>query len=276
MTGSSSTATSYGLIFGQTNLAGSDTINVVNGVSLPGTVTLGALTDASASALNVNNAGTGTLVLTAAANLVSGSTVDIAGGTLNSSFATALGTAGVTVASGATLVGYGSAGTVTWNGTVAPTVSGTSTGTFNTGAVSIGSTGVYSATVNGTTAGTSYSQINSQSGLVSISSSAVLDVTLGYAPNQGDSYTIIQSATAISGNFSGLTQGSLYDRAYQGTPYTFTISYQNDAVTLTNVIQTAVELGSSNNPSPVRNSRHLHRRRLRRQQRQRIRHGDVL
>jgi hypothetical protein len=100
ITGSSSP---YGLSFGSTSVAGTDTVNVTAG----GTGTLGSLNDAGAAAtLRFNATGTGTVTLGAAATrLVNGNAVSLVGGILNLGVVGDLGTlAAVNEPSGASIM----------------------------------------------------------------------------------------------------------------------------------------------------------------------------
>ena len=111
------------LSLGATSLSGNPTFAPATGVN----VTLGALADGgTARTITVAGSGTGAITLgTAASSLITGTVVNVTGGTLNSNNATALGSlAAVNVASGATFrVGasqtigsLGDNGTVTVNG----------------------------------------------------------------------------------------------------------------------------------------------------------------
>ncbi len=95
--------TAYTLNLGATTLNGAATFAVANNGTGTGTLTLGALNDGGAArAVTLN--GPGTVILgSAATSLVDGTAVNVNGGTLRPTNATALGTlANVTVASGAT------------------------------------------------------------------------------------------------------------------------------------------------------------------------------
>ena len=120
---------SYGLIFAGANIAGTDTINVANAAFGPGTLSLGAVSDGGVPAtLNLNPTGTGIVSLPSpAGGIVSGTAVNLEGGTLNLGFTAALGNlAAVNVSSGASIVlgaseTFGSlsgAGNVTLNGNI--------------------------------------------------------------------------------------------------------------------------------------------------------------
>lgn len=96
--------TAYALTLGATTLTGAVTFNVANNGTGVGTLTLGALNDGG-TARTITKAGAGTLALGGAAtSLVTGTAVNVDGGTLRVANATALGTlANVTVAPAATL-----------------------------------------------------------------------------------------------------------------------------------------------------------------------------
>ena len=55
----------------------------------------------------------------------------------------------------------------------------------------------------------------------------MLDVILGFAPNIGDRFTIIDNdgADPISGNFFGLLEGDMFTEVYGANRFTFEISY---------------------------------------------------
>lgn len=78
--------------------------------------------------------------------------------------------------------------------------------------------------INGTTAGTLHDQIT-VSGSTDLDADsgggATLDIQLGYAPANNDSYIIIDTAITHSGTFNGLAEGASF--AADGT--VFTISY---------------------------------------------------
>ena len=111
----------------------------------------------------------------------------------------------VTVASGGTLGGTGSTGAITAQsgGHVAP---GTSPGILNSGNVSFSSGSNFDVELNGTTVGTQYDQLN-VTGAVSLGS-ATLNVTLGFIPTNGSSFTIINNddTDAVTGIFNGLPE----------------------------------------------------------------------
>jgi autotransporter-associated beta strand protein len=134
----------YTLNLGATKLSGANTFNVANNGTGTGTLVLGALNDqGTAATVNVNTAGAGTLALgTAAASLIDGTAVNVNGGTLRVTNATALGTlANVTVASGANL-SLGAAQTL-------GALGGTGNVALNGNTLTVGSTNNLSSTFGG-------------------------------------------------------------------------------------------------------------------------------
>ena len=233
----------YGLTYGQTNIAGTDTINVASSSTVPGTLALGGINDAgTAATLNLNG---GTIIADGAAvSLLAGSAINLQSGILISENATALGSAAVTIASGTTLEGSGTTGSLTVNGTLTPGISGP--GIFTSGSLSFGANAVYNVDLDGTTAGTAYTQVVSN-GEVNLNG-ATVNLSLGYAPNPGDSYTLIKnnSGVPMQGTFAGLPDGSLLTLG--GEP--FTLSYEGGSgfdVVLTQAVGTSIDLGSSDN-----------------------------
>jgi hypothetical protein len=91
------------------------------------------------------------------------------------------------------------------------------------GSVTLFTSTTFSVTLNGTDPG-SYSQVNA-SGPVILSGST-LDLTLGFAPQVGDAFTLLSSASGpIIGTFAGLDEGAtfmqddmLFQITYQGGP----------------------------------------------------------
>ena len=95
VTGADATTSAYSLTFGATNLSGSATFGVANsGGGGAGTLNLGALNDGgSPSSINIASTGLGSVSLSSpATSLVTGTEVNVTGGTLNSANTTALGT----------------------------------------------------------------------------------------------------------------------------------------------------------------------------------------
>jgi fibronectin-binding autotransporter adhesin len=136
---------------------------------------------------------------------------------------------GLTISSNATLEGIGAinnAATINAGGTLAPgTVMFSNTLTLAAGSI-------FAVTLNGSGAG-QYSQIIGL-GTMSISN-CVLNVSLGYTPMSGDTFTIISnlSSTAILGNFMdtdgfALTNGA--DFVVNGTTFQIDYSANSDGI----------------------------------------------
>jgi hypothetical protein len=95
------------------------------------------------------------------------------------------------------------------------------------------SLGVLEIELFGTNAGTEYDQL-AVNGQVNLNSDngdgGILDIILGYAPNIGDEFVIINNDDAllidyISGSFAGMPEGHVFKETFQGQTYYFEISY---------------------------------------------------
>ena len=195
--------------------------------------------------------GAGTLELKAA-NTYTGST-SINAGTLQ--IDGAQGASQVTVASGATLGGVGTVGSITAHGgTVSPGDSAAGvlidTGSFNLGQDASSHNSSYSVVIDGSTPGTGtdhYSQTQ-VAGSINLTG-ATLNVTLGpdFTSAVPTSFTIVDNtgSLAVAGTFNGLKQGSTID--VSGT--TFQINYDGgssgNSIVLTEVFPTATTLLAS-------------------------------
>ncbi len=194
----------------------------------------GALTKAGAGELTLSgsNTNTGTTTVSAGTLVVDGST-----------------SSATNVASGATLAGSGTLGgnvTVQNGGTLSPGGSGVGTLTVN-GNLTLNSGSTLALNINGATAGTGYDRVV-VNGTVNISS-ATLAVSHGYAAGSGDSYTVIinDAADAVTGTFSGISEGGKFNAAGNGTE--LTTSYiggtGNDLTLTTPIAPTITNVSSS-------------------------------
>lgn len=189
-------------------LTGVATINAGAAATLSGVISgSGGLTKTGAGSLNLSasNTNTGSTSVAAGTLLVDGST--------NSS---------TTVASGATLAGRGVLGGEVYvqnGGTLSPGNGGAGTLTVN-GNLTLDFGSTLALDINGATAGTGYDQIV-VNGNVDVSG-ATLSVTHGYAASNGEIYEVILNdvADAIVGTFSGISEGSTFNAAGNGTQLT--------------------------------------------------------
>ncbi|WP_259651489.1 Ig-like domain-containing protein, partial [Pseudomonas sp. NCCP-436] len=167
----------------------------------------GALAKAGAGELILSNSNTNAGVTT-----VSAGTLVVDGSTSNATI----------VASGATLAGSGTLGgdvTVQNGGTLSPGGAGVGTLTVN-GNLTLNSGATLALNINGVAAGTGYDRVV-VNGTVNISG-ATLAATHGYAAGSGDSYTVIvnDAADAVTGTFSGISEGGKFNAAGNGTELT--------------------------------------------------------
>jgi autotransporter-associated beta strand protein len=183
--------------------------------------------------------GTGTLTLSGE-NTYNGPTLVTAGTLLvNGSQPTS----DVTVSNGAALGGAGAVGKIMANGAVSPGGPGTAVLQTDETAFNAGSSLVVK--LNGTTPGSGYDQLNAV-GPVALTADAVLATTAGFQSSSGDSFTILQSSSRITGTFRGLADNSTLTISGQ----LFRIHYTPNSVILTRlVLPTTTVLISSFNPS---------------------------
>ncbi|WP_237149828.1 beta strand repeat-containing protein, partial [Metapseudomonas otitidis] len=252
--GTLSVASDANLGAGALNLANGTTLQITgnttidNALALTGLVTVNA---GAAATLSGTISGTGSLTKTGASNLtLSGSNTNsgattVAAGTLVVAGST---NSATTVASGATLAGSGTLGgdvTVQSGGTLSPGGTGVATLTVN-GNLTLASGSTLALDINGTTAGTGYDRVV-VNGTVDVSG-ATLAVTHGYAAGSGDSYTVIvnDAADAVTGTFSGVSEGSKFNAAGNGTELTTSyIGGSGNDLTLTAPIAPTVTSVSS-------------------------------
>jgi O-antigen biosynthesis protein len=241
--GDNSALGSGALSMGGTLEAAASRLTLTNAVTLPGSDTVNnngdalTLSGVISGSGSLTETGSGTLTLSGTNTYTGGTSV--AGGTLLIDGSTA--SSKVTVDSGGTLGGTGTAGAVTVDsgGTFAPgdpstlTVAGL---TLNSGATfdeEIGGTAPGSGGASG------YDQTVVESGGTISLGGATLDVSLvnSFAPSVGESFTIINNETGdpVGGTFNGLTEGAAF--ALDGDY--FKISYDggsnNQDVVLTDI-----------------------------------------
>ncbi|WCD78901.1 Ig-like domain-containing protein [Pseudomonas sp. TUM22785] len=257
-TGTLSIASDSNLGSGTLNLANGTILQITgnttldNALALTGLVTVNA---GAAATLSGTISGTGSLIKAGASNLtLSGSNTNsgattVSAGTLVVDGSTASAT---TVASGATLAGSGTLGgdvTVQSGGTLSPGGAGVATLTVN-GNLTLASGSTLALDINGATAGTGYDRVV-VNGTVDVSGAA-LAVTHGYAAGSGDSYTVIvnDAADAVTGTFSGVSEGGKFNAAGNGTELTTSyIGGSGNDLTLTAPIAPTVTSVSSSTPN---------------------------
>jgi autotransporter-associated beta strand protein len=219
------------------------------------TATSLTITNSAAGSVSGIISGTGTLTksgngtLTLDGNNSYGGTTSVNGGTLLVNGTQTTSSSTVTVGGTATLGGSGTVGrpvTVPGTGALAP---GTSPETLSVGDLSLAADSVLNIELNGTTVETEYDQLI-VNGTVSLGD-ATLNLTLGYVPNNGHSFTIISNdgTDAVSGTLkvSGVPIPDGSDFILGGNRYVvdYTSGTDNNDVTLTvsnNAAPTAVVL----------------------------------
>jgi autotransporter-associated beta strand protein len=126
------------------------------------------------------------------------------------------------VIAGGTLGGTGTVGTITTSGFFTKTLSpGVSAGILSSSNVTLSSLTTFQIELNGETPGSGYDQLNVR-GTADLDSAA-LSLSLGFTPNAGTSFVIINNdgTEPVHGEFSGRSQGSVFSVSGQ----TFQISY---------------------------------------------------
>ncbi|MCQ4266849.1 Ig-like domain-containing protein [Pseudomonas stutzeri] len=213
---------------GSLNLTNGTTLQVTgnttidNALALTGVATINAGAAATLSGViggsgGLTKSGSGNLTLSASnTNL---GNITVAAGTLVVDGST---NSATTVTSGATLAGSGTLGgdvVVLNGGTLSPGGGGAGTLTVN-GNLTLNAGSTLALDLNGPTAGTGYDRVV-VNGAVDVSG-ATLAATHGYAAGSGDNYTVIvnDAADAVTGTFSGVSEGSKFNAAGSGTELT--------------------------------------------------------
>jgi len=142
------------------------------------------------------------------------------------------------VTSGGSLDGIGTVGAITGSGgTLGPGDPEGPGALTSLGNVALASSETFSVRLNGTSAGTGYDQLNG-TGAVNLNSDggagSTLAVSVGFASQVGDTFTILTATAGITGTFQGLAEGAIFTIAGMN----FQITYQaagGTAVVLTHV-----------------------------------------
>ena len=137
----------------------------------------------------------------------------------------------VAVAPGATLGGSGSInGALTSSGGGVSPGDTSSTAILTASSLSLDSGSTFFATLGGTAAGTGFDQFVA-SGAVNIAGALNVSLAPSFSPQPNASFPILK-ASSLTGTFNGLPEGA----TVIASGYPFTISYQNNSVTLTSTV----------------------------------------
>ncbi|WP_432797902.1 autotransporter domain-containing protein [Poriferisphaera sp. WC338] len=226
-------------------LGGGTTLTVggSNNLTLSGVLSsTGALTKSGAGILTLSGTNTYT-----GATTVSAGTLLLTGSTSGSAF---------TVASGATLAGTGTiTGNVNNSGTISP---GTSPGTLNVvGDLTLTSSSIYDIEiVDAGTAGTDYDTIDVTGG-ATVAGTAAVTADSGYEPDVGDTFTVIQTTTGVTGTFDSITDNLpamfSFTQSISGNDLVLTVVGQplGSTVTARNLVFAAEAFERIRNDSPT-------------------------
>ena len=211
------------LAYGTPTMAGQVTLNTATDVQPFDVNAILTISAMIGGAGGLDKTGPGLLILNAPTNSYAGAT-GVDAGTLQLDAALAS-TSVVTVNTGATLKGNGSSGgtiDVQGGGTVAP---GTSPGQLSSSGLTMAAGAMFAAEINGPSPIAQYDSL-AVNGPVSLNG-ATLAVTLGYAPSDGQQFTLVSQLqdAPVSGTFAGLPEGAVFQ--VSGT--TFGITYRGGA-----------------------------------------------
>lgn len=193
-----------------------------------GSGTFDGLIEDGAGQVAILKTGTGTQTFTGTVPHTYTGTTTIQGGRLNVNNTINGGT--LTVQMGAVLGGTGvidsgtPGSTLEVSGTVAP---GLSPGILTSNKpVAFNAGSLFQAEINGSTTGTGYDQLIAGNG-ISLASTSVISLTLGYDPAPTDIFTLISNLGTgpIIGTFSNLPDGGTLNATFGGNTYAFSANY---------------------------------------------------
>ena len=235
--------------YGTPTIGGALTVNATIDVKAFEAATVLTIASAIGGSGGLSTSGAGTVVLSGAEAYAGATSVD--GGTLQLDGSLAS-TGAVTVKSGATLRGNGStAGAigVQGGGTLAP---GASPGALACRGLTMVAGATLAAEVDGPTAVSGYDQV-AVSGPVSLGG-ATLSVTLGFAPADGQSFTLVaqQQGQAVGGTFAGLAEGATFELGGKTFGITYVGGSGQDVVLIASPgSNTPTPMSETPSPSPT-------------------------
>jgi autotransporter-associated beta strand protein len=233
------------------SLAGAGTVNLSAGL-IAGTLGIGGNNTSTtfSGVIGGSNGqlvkqGTGTLTLSGANTYTGATTINAGTLLVNGTVASA----STTVNNGGTLGGSGTLSggigiLVNNGGTVSP--GGPGTGVLKGVFASFAAGSIFRVKLNSTTVGSGYDQLNITPSPVFLGGNPTLNVSLGFTPNIGDTFTIIQDTGGVNGTFNGLPNNSFF--LVNGQQ--FRINYTANSAVLTRaLLPTSTTVVSSVNPS---------------------------